>query len=318
MEETNQYKYLGFIISNRGDNMANIEEKRKISIGKTKTILSKLNQLNLQKYHFEAGKIFLLTMLRPSILFGCEAYYNLTEQEIRKLEEIEENYLVKLFVTLRSCARVQLYREAGIFPLRFQIMKSRLLYLKYILEQTEESKLFQFLKLQFEQPSNGDWASMCLQDMKTLNIEESLQEIKMFNKKAFIKKINANIKMAAIKYLEEKRKKKGGKIEYLDLQMSEYLQPDNHGLSIKEKCEMFAFRNGMTLIRENFTHMKLPEICLCGDTETLCHIYSCILLNNKKSEEPFEALYNGEIKAQIKAYRRLSEAIIVKFEHFIE
>ena len=61
----------------------------------------------------------------------------------------------------------------------------------------------------------------------------------------------------------------------------------------------------------NFTHMKFPEICLWGDTETFYHIYSCILLNNNKSEEPFKA-------SQIKAYRRLSEAITVKLEHFIE
>ena len=62
----------------------------------------------------------------------------------------------------------------------------------------------------------------------------------------------------------------------------------------------------------------ISEICLCGDTETLSHINSCILLNNNKSVEPFEALYNGEIKSQIKAYRRLSEALIVELEHFIE
>ena len=123
MGKTNMHKYLGFVISDKKDNSANIDEKKKISIGKSRTILNNLHGLTLGKYHFEAGIIFLLTMLRPSILFECETYYNLTEPEMRKLEAIEENYLIKLFGTLRTCPRVQLYSEAGIYPLRFEIMK---------------------------------------------------------------------------------------------------------------------------------------------------------------------------------------------------
>ena len=110
MGETNEHKYLGFMISNRGDNMSNIEYTRKISIGKSKSILNKLKSLNLMKYHFEAGIIFLLSILRPSILYGCESYYNLTESEIRILENIEEDYIIKLFGSMRNCPRSQIYK----------------------------------------------------------------------------------------------------------------------------------------------------------------------------------------------------------------
>ena len=43
MEKTCEYKYLGFIISAKGDNMANIDAMKKKSIGIIKTILYKLD-----------------------------------------------------------------------------------------------------------------------------------------------------------------------------------------------------------------------------------------------------------------------------------
>ena len=54
----------------------------------------------------------------------------------------------------------------------------RLLYLKYILEENEESLLRQFLQLQIEEPTKGDWASTCFKDLEELKISESLEEIK--------------------------------------------------------------------------------------------------------------------------------------------
>ena len=51
-------KYLGFIIFNSDSNTANIRSIRNKSYGTIKTILSKLNSLNLRKYYFESGMIF--------------------------------------------------------------------------------------------------------------------------------------------------------------------------------------------------------------------------------------------------------------------
>ena len=55
-------------------------------------------------------------------------------------------------------------------------MKMRLLFLKYILEQPEESKVRRMLKLQVDKPSPGDWAGTCLNDIKTLKLKLSLAE----------------------------------------------------------------------------------------------------------------------------------------------
>ena len=63
-----EYKYLGFIISNKGNNMANIQEIKKKSIGVIRKLIRKLNSLNLRTYYFECAIILMNAILRPTIL----------------------------------------------------------------------------------------------------------------------------------------------------------------------------------------------------------------------------------------------------------
>ena len=86
IEKTTQQMYLGFVISSSGDNMANIAHIKNKSIGVIRKIFNKLNSLNLQKYYFECAMIFMNTMLRPSILYASDMYYNLKEREVREIE----------------------------------------------------------------------------------------------------------------------------------------------------------------------------------------------------------------------------------------
>ena len=51
MEQTDKHKYLGFVLSCSGDNMANVNEMRKKSIGVIRNILNRLESLNLKRYY---------------------------------------------------------------------------------------------------------------------------------------------------------------------------------------------------------------------------------------------------------------------------
>ena len=68
--KTDEQKYLGFIISSKGDNMANIREIRKKSIGTIRKIINKLNSLHLRNYYFECSIILMNSVLRGSILYA--------------------------------------------------------------------------------------------------------------------------------------------------------------------------------------------------------------------------------------------------------
>ena len=142
MESTSEQKYLGFVLSDRGDNLVNINAMKKKSKWIIHKIFTRLDSLHLKKYYFESAMIFLNVMLRSSILYACETYYNLTETHIRQLERIEEGFLRRMFKTSTGCPTVQLYLEAGHTPARFEIMKVKLLFLKCILEEDPDSMIY--------------------------------------------------------------------------------------------------------------------------------------------------------------------------------
>ena len=92
IEYTDNQKYLGFTLSNKNNNMININEMKKKSIWIIKKIFTRLESLNLKKYYFECALVFLDVILRSSILYASECYYNLKETDIRQIERIEEGF----------------------------------------------------------------------------------------------------------------------------------------------------------------------------------------------------------------------------------
>ena len=314
LEKTNEQKYLGFVLSAIGDNMANINSIKKKSIGNIKKIMNKLNSLNLMNYYFECSLVFLKVMLRPGNLYASKTYYCFSEMQIRHIERIEEGYLRQILKTTKGCPIVQMYLEVGLVPARFEIQRSRLLWLKTILEQNENSMLYKFFYLQKENPIRGDWFSTCISDMKIFKLDLSLEEIKLMKKSKFNKLISESIKQSALSYLRGKQGNKGSDITYKVIQMADYLLPDNN-LSIDDKRKLFEIRNGMTQIPSNFSSRDNVFYCVCGDRESMPHVYQCETLNkqNTKSDgESFNKIYNGNINEMIKVYRKFEENLKIR------
>ena len=90
-----------------------------------------------------------------------------------------------IYAKLKGCPITQLYLEVCQRPAQFEIQKTRLLYLKYILEQNEDCNLQKILNLQLENPTKGDWASTCVNDINELNLKMSSEEIKCMTKQKF-------------------------------------------------------------------------------------------------------------------------------------
>ena len=294
-----EQKYLGFIISSKGDNLANIRSVKNKSNGIIRKILEKLESLNPRKYYFECGVLFLNTMLRSSILYACETYYNLKEKEIRILERIEEQYMRKLLKTTKSCPISQIYLELGQNPARFHIYKMRALFLKYILNESESSRISRFFKLQLENPVRGDWVSTCMKNLKILNINLSLEEIKDMSAFSFKKLVNKKCDETAFEYLLSKRGSKGRDIEYSKLKMADYLYPNEY-LTITEQRSIFALRNKMVVeIPSNFCSSENNNYkCICNKTEDMNHIYNCKILNKDEPKIEFERVYSGKTEQQ--------------------
>ena len=307
MGKTEQHKYLGYILSKKGDNMKNISEIKTKSIWIINKIFNKLKSMNLRKYYFECGIIFLNIILRSSILYASETYYNLKESEIRTLERIEEHYLRKLFKTTKGCPISQLYLEAGQYPARFEIIRRRLLFFKNILNENPNSLIFRFIQLQIENPSKGDWASSCISSLQYLNIKLSIHEIAKMKKNQFSKILKKSLEEKSVQYLLENRKSKGKEINYTRLKMAEYLLPQNENLSIEEQQYIFSIRNRMIPIENNFSVTGKERPCICGEVKTMKHIYTCKKLNEEEIFIEYEEIFTENVKNQKMILKRFKK-----------
>ena len=285
--------------------MANIREMKKKSNGVIRSTLNKLNSLNLKQYYFECALVLMNAMVRSSLLYAADMYYDLKESELRQIERIEENYLRQVLKTSKGCPIIQMYLAVGQIPARFEIQKMRLLYLKYILHQDSDSLLSKFFYLQLDLPTKGDWASTCIKDLKELNIEKSMEDIKEMTENEYRKLLKQKVTESAFSYLINKKGSKGSENIQIELGMEDYLLPTNSELSILEKQKMFSMKNRMTRIPANFPKANIENKCYCGSKEDMKHIYECEILNcgNEPSLE-YEKLYKGTISEQIKVFRK--------------
>ena len=246
-------------------------------------------------------------MLRSSILYACETYYNLKEGEIRQLERIEEQFMRELLKTSQGCPIVQLYLELGQTPARFEIIKIRLLFLKYILDQNPSSMIFKFFELQLESSSRGDWTTMCLENLRYLSINLSLEEIKKLSCNKFKSILKESIQKTALSYLIGKQGSKGGEIQYTELYMADYLLPINSEMSREVKQEVFSMRNKMTRIPANYSSSTVTHECVCGKQENMEHVYTCIKLNSDEPEIEYKSVYSNNNEMIRKVYRRFAD-----------
>ena len=315
MGQCDEQRYLGFVISNSDNNMANIISIKKKSIGTIRAIFNKLNKLNLRKYYFECGMIFLNVMLRSSILYASECYYNLKENELRNLERIEESFMRQLLKTKKGCPIVQLYLELGHIPARFGILKLRLFFLKTILDQEENSLIYRFFYLQHENPTKFDWASTCIQNLEEMNIYLSFSEIRNMTENEYKQIIRTKCEELAFKYLINKRGSKGKEINYSGLKMSEYLLPSDK-LNIEEQRKLFSLRNNMNNIPANYcASNENTAKCICEKSENNEHLYICEYLNDKEPTEKYQTIF-GENLIEMKYVLTKFEENLKKKEEF--
>ena len=150
ISQTQNERYLGFQISNTGNNMENIKTKENKAIGTRRQIISMIKGCG--KYTFESAFIYLNSLLRGSILYAAETYYDMKESEYNAIQKIEENLMVDIFGTMITCSKHLLYLESGQIPAKYIIQKLKLNKLQYFLQQENTCTLQRFIQAQMDYP----------------------------------------------------------------------------------------------------------------------------------------------------------------------
>ena len=309
IESVEKDKYLGDIISTDGSNMKNVLSRKDKSIGINKQICSMLNDWCFGPFHFEVALIFRESMLLSSILTNCEAWYKVNQEERNILERCDENLLRMIFETPSTTPKCMLYLESGCRPIRFTIMKRRLMFLYYILNETEESLINRFFKAQEMKISKNDWYNQVVEDMDYLEICLTLDQIKEAPINQFIKLVDESIKEKSFEYLiGDKNKNDKGKVSHIKFKShstQEYLKSKD--ASIHQKKFIFLLRSRMLDLAANFPNKFQTKYCpLCQDgtnLDTQEHLMHCpqVVDENQLTNKVlnYEGLFCEDVATQI-------------------
>ena len=161
--------------------------------------------MGLGKYTLECGFIYLNSLLRGRILYAAEAMINISEQDFRKIEQIEEDLMRKLFSTERSCPIHLMYLEAGQVQARYQIKRMILVSFQYIPKQKEDSIMFKMLQAQVSNSIKNDFNETVNNILSEFNISHSVKDIKDINIVVFKSIVKKKCIKASFEYLLNKQ-----------------------------------------------------------------------------------------------------------------
>ena len=82
------------------------------------------------------------------MLCNTEAWHCITQAELELLESVDTQFLRKLLNAPRATPKEMLFLEVGVVPFRELIMKRRIMFLHYILNEKPESMINRFFQTQ--------------------------------------------------------------------------------------------------------------------------------------------------------------------------
>ena len=102
-------------------------------------LLSILKEIGYRSFYVKTGLIYRDSILQSKLLLNSDVWHGRTLQQVSVLEEVNRTYLRTILSSNSKVPIEYLNFETGTMPLKYDLMKSRLMYLLKILhvEETE-------------------------------------------------------------------------------------------------------------------------------------------------------------------------------------
>ena len=231
----------------------------------------------------EIGLHLRQAMLLNGILYNCEAWHNISEEEVKILEKVDE-HLLRCLVRAHSKVPLEfLYLEAGAIPVRFLISCRRILYFQTILKRPENELTRRVLKAQQQDVLPGDFIQLVQEDLKLLRSDIDESYILKTSKKSFKTEVKKKIHQAAFEYLKniQKTHSKICNINYTEFKTQNYMtSPIFTNIEVNI---LHALRSKMVNVKMNFkskySDLSCP-ICLKHEDDQP-HVLKCDVLNSR-------------------------------------
>ena len=314
MEEKEDEKYLGDVISSDGRNIKNIKSRIAKGTGIVNKILTMLDGIPFGKHYFEVGVILRNSLLVSSMLFNCEAWYNITRAELDLFETVDLFLLRSLLKAPKGTPKEMLFLELGCIPFREIIRERRQKNLHSILNEDEKSMVSRFFHAQQKNPTKKDWVTTVMDDLEYLDMKNlSMEEIRKMKKTSFMKIIKEKNQIKVFEKLT-KEKLSHSKVKHVEhncIIIQKYLLPNSMIMKKEEAQLIFHLRCRVTEVKNNLKGKYDQLECgACGlFEEDQKHILECEVLNRNKTIQDikYEKIFNGTVAEKLKIARIYSE-----------
>ena len=309
----NSEKYVGDLVSADGKHLANITARRGKGIGVVNEIFSILNHMGLGTLYFQAALMLRTSMLHSVLLCNSETWLRLTAKELRMLERVDEMLLRKLLETPTSTPGAALYLETGTVPLSLIIKSKRVMFLHHILTRDRKALISQVLWAQIQQPCRGDWYCVVMEDMDTLKLNLTLEDMAGMSKHVLRNQVKKKLEVAALNLLNDKKKSlsKMSNLEYQSLTVQPYLTSSTTSTRLKRL--QFKWRTNMVKVGWNYGNKVKCPLCQPSEAEdTQEHLLVC-----KKLYVMEDSCHEGSTTHDDAFFKRL-ERVVRKREKMTE
>ena len=282
MQTLSEKKYLGDIISDNGTNKANIRERTNRATGTVNKILTILCERPYGKHYFKAAKLMREAMLVNGMLGNSESWINITKQDIEDLDKPDTILKRKILSLSGNPSKCFMFLELGILPVKYVIMKKRMQFLHYILNENIDSMIVQVYNALKEDHKKGDFVQLTNLDRKDLDIELTDEDIQTIPKVTWKKYIKEKVNTLALEELnyQNSGKEKTKNIVFSQIKMSKYLEK-NENTELSKL--IFSVRSGTLDVKEWLPWNYADNICIACKKceETMNHLMVCDSYKNE-------------------------------------
>ena len=120
-----------------------------------------LNNIYLCAYFFKTLKLLRESLFISVITSQSEVWINVTEKELKQLEALDSLLLSRALLSNSKTSQCVMLLELGMKPIRYYIMKKRILYLHHLLMKGEKMLANQVLQAQMQKTLKGDFLPVC-------------------------------------------------------------------------------------------------------------------------------------------------------------
>ena len=163
--------------------------------------------------------MYIDAILKCKLLLISEVWH------VSVLESADKQYL-RIILNSHSHVAVEcLFFEVGVRPLKYEIMRRRLMYLWKLLNVDKSELIHRIYKSQENASHPGDWVRLVEKDKQDLNLDILNSEIEELSKNKFKNIIDKKIESFALKQLNQQKDKhsKSGYLKSTSFLTSRYL-----------------------------------------------------------------------------------------------